>query len=295
MAGLPDDICPEGKVTPHITRRASLRDAVDGDLRRRGPPLPRAPRTRQDHLRPARPRSPRPAPPRATCSCSPPSAPTPRPCPRDLRGQIGTRFALRTMNWQASETILGAGTYTAGLDSSKFLRTHLGVGILLGQRRQPGHRRRSRHRAHPPARPRRPAPDLRAGPPAPHRRRHPHRHRRRRAGDRPRRPSGACSTTSSTCSSPARTGCGPRPSAPASRGSGPTSTTAGTPPRWPTPCVPSASTPPRSGAAPPAGDGANRRGVARQAVLDAIAAAAPPKATNRRRIDGAERLAGRRL
>jgi S-DNA-T family DNA segregation ATPase FtsK/SpoIIIE len=36
------------------------------------------------------------------------------------------------MNWQASETILGAGTYTAGLDSSKFLRTHLGVGILLG-------------------------------------------------------------------------------------------------------------------------------------------------------------------
>jgi S-DNA-T family DNA segregation ATPase FtsK/SpoIIIE len=52
--------------------------------------------------------------------------------PEDLRGQIGTRFALRTMNWQASETILGAGTYTAGLDSSKFLRTHLGVGILLG-------------------------------------------------------------------------------------------------------------------------------------------------------------------
>jgi S-DNA-T family DNA segregation ATPase FtsK/SpoIIIE len=36
------------------------------------------------------------------------------------------------MNWQASETILGAGTYTAGLDSSRFLRTHLGVGILLG-------------------------------------------------------------------------------------------------------------------------------------------------------------------
>jgi S-DNA-T family DNA segregation ATPase FtsK/SpoIIIE len=52
--------------------------------------------------------------------------------PEGLRGQIGTRFALRTMNWQASETILGAGTYTAGLDSSKFLRTHLGVGILLG-------------------------------------------------------------------------------------------------------------------------------------------------------------------
>ena len=24
MAGLPDDICPEGKVTPHITRRAAM-------------------------------------------------------------------------------------------------------------------------------------------------------------------------------------------------------------------------------------------------------------------------------
>jgi S-DNA-T family DNA segregation ATPase FtsK/SpoIIIE len=36
------------------------------------------------------------------------------------------------MNWQASETILGAGTYKMGLDASKFLSTHKGVGILLG-------------------------------------------------------------------------------------------------------------------------------------------------------------------
>src|SRR5690606_34064410 len=52
--------------------------------------------------------------------------------PDGLRGQMGTRFALRVMNWQASETILGAGTYTAGLDASQFLRSHLGVGILVG-------------------------------------------------------------------------------------------------------------------------------------------------------------------
>jgi S-DNA-T family DNA segregation ATPase FtsK/SpoIIIE len=52
--------------------------------------------------------------------------------PENLRGQIGTRFALRTMNWQASETVLGAGTYKAGLDASKFLAAHKGVGILLG-------------------------------------------------------------------------------------------------------------------------------------------------------------------
>jgi DNA segregation ATPase FtsK/SpoIIIE, S-DNA-T family len=52
--------------------------------------------------------------------------------PDSLRGQMGTRFALKTMTWQASETILGAGTYQQGLDSSKFLKSHKGVGILLG-------------------------------------------------------------------------------------------------------------------------------------------------------------------
>jgi S-DNA-T family DNA segregation ATPase FtsK/SpoIIIE len=52
--------------------------------------------------------------------------------PDSLRGQLGTRFAMRVMTWQASETILGAGTYPAGMDASKFLSRHKGVGILLG-------------------------------------------------------------------------------------------------------------------------------------------------------------------
>ena len=52
--------------------------------------------------------------------------------PDDLRGQLGTRFALKVMTWQASDTILGAGTAKAGLDASRFLRAHKGVGILLG-------------------------------------------------------------------------------------------------------------------------------------------------------------------
>jgi S-DNA-T family DNA segregation ATPase FtsK/SpoIIIE len=51
--------------------------------------------------------------------------------PEALRGQLGTRFALRVMNWQGSETILGAGTYPE-LDASKLLNSHKGVGILLG-------------------------------------------------------------------------------------------------------------------------------------------------------------------
>jgi S-DNA-T family DNA segregation ATPase FtsK/SpoIIIE len=52
--------------------------------------------------------------------------------PDRLRGQLGTRFALKVMTYQASETILGAGTYKAGMDASKLLKSHKGVGLLLG-------------------------------------------------------------------------------------------------------------------------------------------------------------------
>lgn len=52
--------------------------------------------------------------------------------PDRLRGQLGTRFALKVMTYQASETILGAGTYKAGMDASKLLTSHKGVGLLLG-------------------------------------------------------------------------------------------------------------------------------------------------------------------
>lgn len=52
--------------------------------------------------------------------------------PDRLRGQLGTRFALKVMTYQASETILGAGTYRAGMDASKLLTSHKGVGLLLG-------------------------------------------------------------------------------------------------------------------------------------------------------------------
>jgi S-DNA-T family DNA segregation ATPase FtsK/SpoIIIE len=131
MADLPDDICPEGKVTPQITRRASYgmpltvicvdevhryleHDehgkticALLSELAKAGPAA-------------------------GYMLVLATQRPDSKTVPEGLRGQIGTRFALRVMNWQASETILGAGTYTAGLDSSKLLRHHLGVGILLG-------------------------------------------------------------------------------------------------------------------------------------------------------------------
>lgn len=131
MMELPDDLCPDGKVTPEITRRKSLGmplTLVCVDEVHRYLEHPEHGKTIEGLL--------------ANLAKAAPAAgcmlvlATQRPDSKiitdDLRGQIGTRFALRTMNYHASETILGQGTYSAGLDSSKFLRSHLGVGILLG-------------------------------------------------------------------------------------------------------------------------------------------------------------------
>jgi S-DNA-T family DNA segregation ATPase FtsK/SpoIIIE len=131
MAELPDDICPEGKVTPQITRRASYGmpltviciDEVHRYLEH--PEHGKTICALLSELAKAGPAA-------GYMMVLATQRPDTKTVPEGLRGQIGTRFALRTMNWQASETILGAGTYTAGLDSSKFLRSHLGVGILLG-------------------------------------------------------------------------------------------------------------------------------------------------------------------
>jgi S-DNA-T family DNA segregation ATPase FtsK/SpoIIIE len=131
MAGLPDDICPESKVTPQITRRSGYGmpltvicvDEVHRYLEH--PEHGKIICGLLTELAKAGPAA-------GYMLVLATQRPDTKTVPDSLRGQIGTRFALRTMNWQASETILGAGSYTAGLDSSKFLRTHLGVGILLG-------------------------------------------------------------------------------------------------------------------------------------------------------------------
>jgi S-DNA-T family DNA segregation ATPase FtsK/SpoIIIE len=52
--------------------------------------------------------------------------------PSDLSGQMGIRFALKVMSYHASNVILGPGASKAGMDSSLLLRQHKGVGILLG-------------------------------------------------------------------------------------------------------------------------------------------------------------------
>lgn len=55
-------------------------------------------------------------------------------CPSQLRDQHQIRLALQVPSWQVSEVVLGAGSYSEGLDASRLLPSHKGVGILRGAR-----------------------------------------------------------------------------------------------------------------------------------------------------------------
>lgn len=50
--------------------------------------------------------------------------------PSALRAVLGSRFALRVMDWRDSNIVLGEQMNTRGYDSSKLLASHKGVGIL---------------------------------------------------------------------------------------------------------------------------------------------------------------------
>jgi len=127
---LPNDLCPEGKLTPGIARNKRLNmpprlvciDEVQRylehpdhgktilelltDLVKVGPAV-------------------------GLMLVLATQKPDSKVMPDSLRGQLRIRFAMKVMNWQSSDTILGAGAYP-DLDASKLLRAHKGVGILLG-------------------------------------------------------------------------------------------------------------------------------------------------------------------
>lgn len=50
--------------------------------------------------------------------------------PPGLRAVLGSRFALRVMDWRDSNIVLGEQMNTRGFDSSRLLASHKGVGIL---------------------------------------------------------------------------------------------------------------------------------------------------------------------
>ena len=131
IATLPADICPESKVTRTIAERRSLHlwpvlVSIDEFQRYSGHALYGAEivdlLTELGKVGPSV----------GIMLSLATQKPDGRAVPTDLRDNIGTRFALKTMTWQSSEAVLGAGSYTAGYDSSRLQRAHKGVGILLG-------------------------------------------------------------------------------------------------------------------------------------------------------------------
>jgi S-DNA-T family DNA segregation ATPase FtsK/SpoIIIE len=128
---LPDDVCPEGKLTPALAKNRRMnmpltlvaidevhRYLEDDDY---GDAIGDA-LTELIKVGPAV----------GYITVGATQKPDSKAIPAKLRDAMGTRFALKTMTWQASETILGTGTSKAGLNAANFLRSHKGVGILLG-------------------------------------------------------------------------------------------------------------------------------------------------------------------
>lgn len=52
--------------------------------------------------------------------------------PSLFRDQHQARFCLRVTSWNVSDVVLGAGAYSEGLDASRLLPSHKGVGLLRG-------------------------------------------------------------------------------------------------------------------------------------------------------------------
>lgn len=131
LQALPDSLCPEGKITPGLSRNLSLNmkpilvaidevqrylehprfgediKALVEDIVKTGPAV-------------------------GIMFALATQKPDGKVIPTGIRDNIGSRFAMKVMTWQSSEVILGTGTAKQGMDASKFQRAHKGVGILLG-------------------------------------------------------------------------------------------------------------------------------------------------------------------
>lgn len=137
LSELPLHICPEGKLTPEISRDKKLNmpltlvliDEVQEYLQH-----PVHGQTILDLLVYLA----RVAPAVGVSVLNSTQKPDDKACPSALRDQHQARFSLKVGSWQVSDVILGAGSYTEGLDASRLLRSHKGVGLLKGMSDEPG-------------------------------------------------------------------------------------------------------------------------------------------------------------
>ncbi len=137
LSELPLHICPEGKLTPEISRDRKLNmpltlvavDEVQEYLQH-----PTHGKTILELLVYLA----RVAPAVGVSVMISTQKPDDTACPSVLRDQHQARFSLRVGSWQVSDVVLGAGSYSEGLDASRLLKSHKGVGLLKGMSDESG-------------------------------------------------------------------------------------------------------------------------------------------------------------
>ena len=139
MGELPDEVCPESKITPQISRNPTLgmpitaviidevqvfvEDTTRQDVGARKTTIGAYIADLLTYLAKKGPAA-------GVIVILATQRPDSTTMPPRLRAVLGSRFALRVMDWRDSNIILGEQMNTRGYDSSKLLPSHKGVGIL---------------------------------------------------------------------------------------------------------------------------------------------------------------------
>ncbi len=139
MRELDNEVCPESKVTPTMSRDPSLNMPITGVFidEVQVPLEERTPIKVQGKMIPAGEYIgelltwlAKKGPAAGIVLVLATQRPDAKTIPSALRAVLGSRFALRVMDWRDSNIILGEQMNTRGWDSSRLLPSHKGVGIL---------------------------------------------------------------------------------------------------------------------------------------------------------------------
>lgn len=139
MRDLDDTVCPESKITPAMSRDTALNmpitavflDEVQVPLEDRTPYAVEGKKlTAGEYVGELLTWLAKKGPAAGIVLVPATQRPDSKTIPSGLRAVLGSRFALRVMDWRDSNIVLGEQMNTRGYDSSRLLASHKGVGIL---------------------------------------------------------------------------------------------------------------------------------------------------------------------
>ncbi len=139
MTTLDDEICPESKITPAISRDASLGMPITAVIIDEVQVFLENPTRQQiggkkttlgEYIADLLTYLARKGPAAGIVVILATQRPDSNTVPSRLRAVLGSRFALRVMDWRDSNIVLGEQMNTRGYDASMLLPSHKGVGIL---------------------------------------------------------------------------------------------------------------------------------------------------------------------